>query len=166
MFTKAIVRDPVPNYADGLTTGALGKPDYTRALRQHTAYCEALEACGLELTRLAADERFPDSTFIEDTAVIVQDLAANPPSAIQVILTRPGAASRVGEVESIKEALSVFCPQINSVHEPGTLDGGDVCEAGQHFFIGISERTNEAGAAQLTGLLSSRGYKTSCIDIG
>jgi len=165
MFTKAIVRDPVPNYADGLSTGALGKPDYARALRQHTAYCEALEACGLELTRLAADERFPDSTFVEDTAVIVQELAVGKASAIQVILTRPGAASRVGEMESIKEALSVFCPQLKSIHEPGTLDGGDVCEAGNHFFIGVSERTNEAGAEQLAELLTGCGCTSRLVDI-
>jgi len=165
MFSKAIIRPPGANYADGLTIVAPGKLDYTRALGQHTAYCEVLEACGLELTRLAADERFPDSAFVEDTAVIVRELAAGRTSAPQVILTRPGAASRIGEVESIKEPLSVFCPQLKSIHEPGTLDGGDVCEAAQHFFIGISERTNEAGAEQLAELLSGCGYTSSLVDI-
>lgn len=164
-----IVRPPGLNYADGLTGADLGAPDLKRALEQHQLYCEALERCGLELTRLETDERFPDSTFVEDTAVITRalthdssDLKVSPPMAI---LTRPGAASRAGEVEGVKVALSKFSPQMNSIHEPGTLDGGDICEAGNHFFIGISERTNAAGAQQLADLVSSYGYSSSFVDI-
>ena len=153
---RAIIRPPASNYADGLTRVDLGSPDYQRALRQHAAYCEALERCGLELTYLEADELNPDSTFVEDTAVLV------PAGAI---LTRPGAASRMGEVQSIRETISGFYSQINSILEPGTLDGGDVCEVGNHFFIGISERTNEAGAGQLVELLASYHYTSSLIDI-
>jgi len=156
MFSKAIVRLPATNYADGLTTVAPGVPEYARALRQHSAYCEALEQCGLELTHLEADEEYPDSTFVEDTAVLVLRGA---------ILTRPGAASRMGEVGSINKTLSRFYSQINSIHEPGTLDGGDVCEAGNHLFIGISARTNEVGAGQLAELLASYGYTSSFVDI-
>ena len=165
MSSKAIVRPPGANYADGLTGVDLGSPDYARARRQHAQYCEALEECGLELTRLGADERYPDSTFVEDTAVIIGVLPDSRPSAPLAILTRPGAASRRGEVESIKEALSPFCPQIRSIREPGTLDGGDICEAGNHFLIGISERTNEAGAQQLAELLTSYAYTSCCVDI-
>jgi len=134
----------------------LGTPDYERARQQHAAYCEALERCGLELTHLEVDERYPDSTFVEDTAVLI------PAGAI---LTRPGAASRMGEVESIRETLSRLCPRIASIQEPGTVDGGDVCEAGNHFFIGLSDRTNEAGAGQLAELLASYGYTSSTVDI-
>ena len=183
MFSRAIVRFPGANYTDGLTRGDLGVPDYARALRQHAAYCEALERCGLKLTRLEADERYPDSTFVEDTAVLVQKPAREQglarldlleqdqalpngrASAIVCILTRPGAASRAGEVESIKDVLSQSCPRMHSIQEPGTLDGGDICEAGNHFFIGISERTNEAGAQQLAELLASNGYNSSFVDI-
>jgi dimethylargininase len=149
MFTKAIVRPPGATYAEGLTTMDLGAPDYTRALQQHEVYCGALEKCGLTLTRLEADERYPDSTFVEDTAVVTGRCA---------ILTRLGAASRVGEVKSIASALSQFYCQLHWIQEPGTLDGGDVCEAERdarsHFFIGISQRTNEAGAEQLGGWLA------------
>jgi dimethylargininase len=134
----------------------LGTPDYERARQQHAAYCEALERCGLELTHLEADERYPDSTFVEDTAVLI------PAGAI---LTRPGAASRMGEVGSIGETLSRLCPPIASIQEPGTVDGGDICEAGNHFFIGLSDRTNEAGAGQLAELLASYGYPSSTVDI-
>ena len=160
MFTKAIVRPPGATYAEGLTTMDLGAPDDTRALQQHEAYCGALEECGLTLTRLEADERYPDSTFVEDTAVVTGQCA---------ILTRPGAASRVGEVKSIASALSEFYSQLHWIQEPGTLDGGDVCEAERgarnHFFIGISQRTNEAGAEQLGAWLASYGFTSTFIDV-
>lgn len=165
MFSKAIVRPPCARFAEGLTTVDLGAPNYSLALQQHVAYCDALEKCGLTVTRLEADERFPDSTFVEDTAVIVG--ARQKPAREQglAILTRPGAASRAGEVESIAEVLATFSLRLSSIEEPGTLDGGDVCEAEGRFFIGISERTNEAGAQQLAKLLSSYGYTSSFIDI-
>src|SRR5712692_11344900 len=103
MFTRAIVRPPAPNFAQGLTTSRLGAPNYERALRQHEAYCAALEQCGLTLTRLPPDPNYPDSTFVEDTAVLVthnQGTRATEPNddvdgrfnpLTQVVLTRPGA---------------------------------------------------------------------------
>jgi dimethylargininase len=156
MFTKAIVRPPAANFAAGLTTIDLGAPNYARALQQHEAYCDALEDCGLTLTRLEPDEGYPDSTFVEDTAVVTNRGA---------ILTLPGATSRVGEVESIAAALSRSYPELHSIREPGTLDGGDICEAGNHFFIGISQRTNEAGTQQLAVWLASHGFTSSFVDI-
>lgn len=170
MFSRAIVRPPCARFAEGLTTIDLGAPNYARALQQHEAYCAALEECGLTLTRLEADERYPDSTFVEDTAVIMRALpheqaSALATSATRAILTRPGASSRAGEVESMAEVLSRFFSELHSIQEPGTLDGGDVCEAGDHFFIGVSERTNEAGAHQLARLLASHGYTSSFVDI-
>lgn len=156
MFTKAIVRRPSATFASGETTVDLGKPDFNRALRQHEAYCEALESCGLELIRLPPDDKYPDSTFVEDTAVLT------PPAAV---LTRPGATSRLGEVESIAPVLGQYFGTICSIEEPGSVDAGDVCEAGDHFFIGISRRTNEHGAKQLAHILGSLDYTTSLIDI-
>lgn len=153
---KAIVRPPSANFADGLTTVQLGAPDYARALEQYEAYCAALETCGLTLMRLKADDVHPDSTFVEDAAVLTERCA---------VLARPGAASRVGELTSIKNALRPFYSSIRFIEEPGTLDGGDICEAGNHFFIGISERTNEAGAQQLAELLASVDYTSSFVDI-
>ena len=97
MFTNAIARVPSTNFADGLTTVDLGVPDYALALRQHGAYCCALTACGLDVTVLPADERFPDSTFVEDAAIMLTGGA---------ILARPGAPSRSDEVESISAELS------------------------------------------------------------
>lgn len=164
-LTGAIVRPPGRSLVAGLTTAGLGTPGYAKALQQHSAYCEALETCGLILTRLAPDERFPDSTFIEDTAVLVRCFAKGRDSAITAILTRPGAPTRAGEVELSARVLAQLCSEVFSLATPGTLDGGDICEAGDRFFIGISERTNEAGAQQLATLLTSAGYASAFIDI-
>jgi dimethylargininase len=155
-FTRAIVRSPPPNFADGLTTVELGPPNYERAMAQHGAYCAALARCGLAVIKLPADRRYPDSTFVEDTAVLTPRGA---------ILTRPGASSRLDEVSGIKDGLSEFFPSMLAIQPPGTVDGGDVCEAGEHFFIGISTRTNEMGAHQLAELLASFGYTSSFVDI-
>lgn len=157
MFRHAIVRPPAPNFADGLTTVDLGRPDVAKALAQHDAYCRALEESGLALTRLPADPHFPDSTFVEDTAVITVRGSA--------ILTRPGAPSRSGEVVAIEEALASRFPRLLRIEAPGTVDGGDIDEAGEHFFIGVSRRTNEEGARQLARLLAADGYTSSLYDI-
>jgi dimethylargininase len=151
-----IVRPPGSNFAAGLTTVDLGRPDHERALSQHAAYCDALERCGLALTHLAPDLRHPDSTFVEDTAIV---------TARGAILTRPGAASRSGEAEAMRGPLSKFYAEFAEILAPGTLDGGDVCEAGGHFFIGVSERTNEEGARQLAALLTRMGFTAGVVDI-
>ena len=106
MLSRAVVRPPSANFAEGLTSVRLGAPVYARALKQHEAYCAALEQCGLELVRLEADERYPDSTFVEDVAVITERGA---------ILTRPGAPSRTGEVAGVKEALAQFYSTLSSI---------------------------------------------------
>ena len=156
MFRRAIVRPPAPNFADGLTTVDLGVPDVAKALEEFEQYCEALAGCGLELVRLIADPRYPDSTFVEDTAILTENGA---------VLTRPGAPSREGEVAAIQEAVSWFFPQPARIEAPGTVDGGDICEAGNHFFIGLSERTNEEGARQLAAHLERLGSTSATVDI-
>ena len=156
MLTNAIVRPPGTDFAEGLTTVDMGAPVLEKAVEQHERYCEALQRCGLILTRLEAALSYPDSTFVEDTAILTDRCA---------ILTRPGANSREGEVPSIKEVLVRFYPSFHVITPPGTLDGGDVCQAGDHFFIGISGRTNEEGARQLAGFLEQERYTATCIDI-
>ena len=156
MFTKAIVRPPGSNFATGLTRVDLGSPDLARALKQHEAYCDALELRDLEIIRLAPDEDHPDSTFVEDTAVL---------TARGAIITRPGAASRLGETASIEPVLRQHFDKVQFIREPGTVDGGDVCEADDHFFIGVSRRTNEEGARQLASVLNSFDYSSSLIDL-
>jgi dimethylargininase len=155
-FTRAIVRPPSATFADGLTSAGLGAPDLPVALAQHAAYVAALEACGLAVTTLPPDDRFPDSTFVEDTAVLARGLA---------VFCRPGAPTRSGEVESIRPAVEAAFPSSASIEAPGTVDGGDVCEAGDHVFIGISERTNEEGARQLAAHLLPRGLASTLVDV-
>ena len=156
MFKYAIVRPPSTSFAQGLTTADSGQPDLSLALQQHSAYCAALERCGLTLTVMEPDPRFPDSPFVEDTAVLTTQSA---------ILAHPGAASRRGEVSSVAQSLTQFYSSLHTIQPPGTLDGGDICQADDHFFIGISERTNEEGAQQLAGILEQDGYSSSFVDI-
>jgi dimethylargininase len=156
MFTKAIVRSPCVNFASGLTSVDLGRPDLEKAQQQHQAYCDALASCGLELIRLPPGDQHPDSTFVEDTALLTLRGA---------VLTRPGDNSRRGEVQSIAPIVRDYFGNVHSIEPPGTVDAGDVCEAGEHFFIGISRRTNAGGARQLASLLHSFGYSSSLIDI-
>lgn len=156
MFTRAIVRPPAAIFAEGLTSAELGPPDFAKALEQHARYCATLEFCELHLITLPADAEFPDATFVEDTAIVTDDFA---------VLARPGAPTRRGEVARIEPALAGCFGDVHAILAPGTLDGGDVCQADDHFFIGLSERTNEIGARQLAGLLARKGYTSSLIDI-
>lgn len=156
MFTRAIVCIPGSNFDAGLTTAEFGAPLLDLVLEQHRRYCNALSECGLALTTLEADLRFPDSTFVEDTAIL---------TARGTVLTRPGAASREGEVDAIRPAVLNFFPSPLTIERPGTVDGGDICEAGEHFFIGLSHRTNEEGARQLAAHLAGFGYTSSVIDV-
>lgn len=105
---------------------------------------------------LPPDERYPDSPFVEDPAIVTKRGA---------VIARPGTPTRLGETDDIRRALVHHYSEINTIVAPGTVDGGDVCEAGDHFFIGLSRRTNEAGAAQLAHILESYGYSSSLIDI-
>lgn len=154
MFSKAITRRPSPDFGDGITTAGLGAPDYDLALDQHSAYCAALQSLGLDLIVLEYDSVYPDSVFVEDTAVITEKMA---------VITRPGDPRRLGEEVSIAQTLSLF-RELHVIESPGTLDGGDVMRAEDHFFIGRSERTNVEGALQLSSLLSRFGYTSSIVD--
>jgi dimethylargininase len=154
--THALLRLPGDNFAQGLTQSGEAAPDPALTLAQHQHYRQALEAAGLALTVLPADPRHPDGCFVEDTALL---------TARGAILTRPGAPPRRGEVDAVEAALSHAWPEFARIGAPGTVDAGDVCEADGHFLIGLSARTNEAGAAQLAGLLGDLGYRADLLDI-
>ncbi|GKV70477.1 dimethylargininase [Sporosarcina sp. NCCP-2716] len=156
MFTNVIVKKPGKSYVTGLTTSDLGTPDYDRLLTQHAAYVQALEKCGVAVTELEASEEFPDSTFVEDAAVLTSDFA---------VVTNPGADSRNGEIVEIEAVLKKFYRKFYFIQSPGTLDGGDVLQAEDHFYIGISDRTNEEGARQLKEILESEGYEAEIIPL-
>jgi dimethylargininase len=140
----------------GLTEASLGQPDYAEALRQHDTYIEAMKQCGVEVTIMEAEEQYPDSTFIEDTAVLTQKCA---------IVTNPGAPSRNGEKKKVAEVLTKFYKNIETISSPGTVDGGDVMMVDQHFYIGLSQRTNRDGAAQFIAALEKHGYTGSMVSL-
>ena len=156
MFSKAIVRAPSESFADGLTSVDLGVPVFETALVQHRAYCEALVRCGLRVIELEPDAAYPDSTFVEDTAILTDWCG---------VITRPGAPSRGGEIVSMTEILAQYYDKLDAVQPPGTIDGGDVCQVENHFLIGISDRTNEEGARQLSSYLQAAGFTSSHVDI-
>lgn len=155
-YMRAIVRPPPATFAAGISTAPACAPDLARALAQHRAYCEALTACGLTLTTLRADPAYPDSCFVEDPAIV---------TAKGAMVTRPGAPSRTGEADSVASALRSWDPDPVRMTPPGTLDGGDVCQVDGHFLVGLSGRTNEEGARQLTAFLETLGYRSSIVDI-
>ena len=151
MYGHAIVRKPGRNFAEGISTSGLGRPDFIKASLQHEAYREALRKSGLDITVLEADEHYPDGCFVEDTAVVTDEVA---------IIANPGASSRQGEEKGIAELLGRY-KTVEKIVFPGTLDGGDILRAGDHFYIGVSARTNPAGARQLSAILSKYGYSSS-----
>jgi len=154
--TKAIVRRPATSCADGLTTANLGRPDHTSLCHQHGAYVRELEALGLEVEVLEPLSEFPDAHFIEDAAVVLPEVA---------VVTRPGAAARRGEAAAVEPVLRCSHP-VERITEPGTLDGGDVLLLGRKLFVGLSERTDEEGAAQLGKIVGAHGYTSVSVDVG
>jgi dimethylargininase len=145
-FTRAIIRTVGRDAARGLTTAGLGAADLTTLKAQHAAYVEAL---GLEVTRLEALPECPDAYFVEDTAVLVPEVA---------VLTRPGAPSRRPEVDAMEPTLRSLFPVIHRLTAPATLDGGDVLQIDRRVYVGLSSRTNKEGAEQLKAALAPWGY--------
>jgi dimethylargininase len=156
MFTRAITRKPGPNAAQGLTTSNIGTPNFENLIRQHKAYIETLTNLGLEVIVLEAEPAYPDAYFVEDVAVVTPEVA---------VITIPGALSRQGEQETVEPILAQYRPT-KRIEPPGTVEGGDVLLVDKHCFIGISERTNATGAAQLGCFLEEHGYSWQPIPVG
>ena len=156
MFKNAIVRTPSQSMVNGLTSAKLGVPDYKKACIQHKDYIQALKSCGVQVTVLDAKEKFPDSTFVEDVALLTPECA---------ILCNPGAPSRKGEVEGIKSSIADFYAEIEEIKSPGTVEAGDIMMVGSHFYIGISERTNSEGAKQMISILQKYGMSASVVSL-
>ena len=151
-FNHVIVRRPCKAMVEGITSGLYpGKPDYALALKEHDSYIEALKQCDVDVTVLEADERYPDSCFVEDPALITGKCA---------IITNPGAASRNGEKNEIISAIRKFFDDdhIEYIQDPGTLEGGDVMMVGDHFYVGRSARTNEVTLEKVLHLKTGVNY--------
>jgi len=155
-FTTAITRTPGKNFAEGLTTSNIGASSYEVIFKQHSAYIDTLKAIGLEVIVLDEQPDYPDAHFVEDTCVVTPDVA---------VITRPGAIPRRGEEDTIEPVLDRY--RITTrIAAPGTLDGGDVLRVGAHFFIGLTERTNEDGAGQLGKILQEYGNSWETMPVG
>ena len=122
--------------------------DVNRARAQHEQYCESLRGLGLDLISLPEEPDLPDSVFVEDTAIVLDEAA---------VLTNPGADSRKPEVDSVARALGPH-RRLLRITSPATLDGGDVLTVGKQIFVGITLRSNAAAVEQLRALLNPFGY--------
>ena len=129
--------------------------DFARATAQHHAYEQALVTLGCQVLSLPAQLTQPDSVFVEDAAIVLDEIA---------IVTRPGAPSRRPETTSIAEALTAY-RRIWFVEAPGTLEGGDVLRLGKHLFVGVSGRTNQSGIMQLRAVGWEHGYTVMAVPV-
>jgi dimethylargininase len=122
--------------------------DLDRARAQHRQYEACLTELGCQVLSLPAEPDLPDSVFVEDAALVLDELA---------VIMRPGAASRRPETASIAKALSPY-RKLSRIEEPGTMDGGDVLRIGRAIFVGLSYRSNAAGVEQLCAIVEPCGY--------
>ena len=129
--------------------------NFNRAVEQHTAYERALEDLGCSVVRLPATPDLPDSVFVEDTAVVLPELA---------IITHPGAPSRRPETKSVAEELHSRRP-VAFIRDPGTMDGGDVLRVGKQIYVGNSSRTNMDGISQLAKIVFPLGYTVRAVTV-
>lgn len=129
--------------------------DVAKAIEQHRCYERCLEGLGARVVTLPADARYPDGVFVEDPALVLDEIA---------IMTRMGAESRRGEGESIARALAEYRP-LQWIREPGTLEGGDVMRIGKTLYVGQSRRTNEEGIARLGEFIAPFGYQLIAVPV-
>jgi dimethylargininase len=129
--------------------------DAALAREQHAAYESALASLGCEIRRIPADDRYPDAVFVEDTAIVLDELA---------VMTRPGAESRRGELDAVAAILGEYRTLVR-IEAPATIDGGDVLQVDDVLYVGRTPRTNDEGIAQLREILAPYGYRVAGIDV-
>jgi dimethylargininase len=155
MFT-AITREVSASINDCELSFHARKPiDVAKAIAQHKAYQECLAGLGVRVVSLPAELELPDAVFVEDPAVVVEEVA---------VISIMGRPSRRPEASSIADALSRYRP-ITFLREPATLDGGDVLRIGRRVFAGLSQRTNREGIAQLRDLLQAFDYQVQPVEV-
>jgi dimethylargininase len=129
--------------------------DLSTAQAQHRAYEDRLVELGCQILRLPVEPDLPDSVFVEDTAIVLNEVA---------VITRPGAASRRPETASVAHALAAY-RELFHIEPPGTIDGGDILRVGRTLFAGLSSRSNEAGLEQLRTHASRFGYTLKPVEV-
>lgn len=154
--TLAITRAISPRFNECELTHLDRSPiDLELARVQHHDYEQALRSLGVEVHSLPAEADFPDSVFVEDTALVLDEVA---------ILTRPGADSRKAEVESIAQALAPY-RKLARIEAPGTVDGGDILRLGKHIYVGLTTRSNQSAMEQMQSALAPYGYIVSGVPV-
>jgi dimethylargininase len=154
-FNSAIVRSPGNSVVNGLRAGSGPAPAFETIVAEHESYVAALRNAGVQVTALEPLEQLPDSIFVEDPALVFSDAA---------VLLRPGAPSRFAEAQELSGTLAAQFPNVHQLAQ-GRVDGGDVLVTPGRLFIGLSTRTNKAGAAALQILLDSIGRPSEVVDI-
>jgi dimethylargininase len=153
---RALTRDVSPALADCELSFLDREPiDVPRAVAQHQAYCDALSSLGLDVVRLPADAALPDCCFVEDVAVVVDEVA---------VIASMGALSRRGEIPAVERALAAD-RAISRITLPASLDGGDVLVVGRRVLVGRSARTDAAGAEALASALAPYGYRVTPVPV-
>ncbi len=149
-FSHAIVRAPSRSIVEGLRAADIGTPDLALFRRHHALYVTTLRSSGAEVIELEPLEDFPDSVFVEDTALCLPDLA---------VVMRPGAPSRLGEAPAMAPALGELYDRVLTIEGPGFIEGGDILTTESEILVGRSARTDSDGVAELRRLLEPEGYK-------
>jgi len=156
-MSQALVRRPSPQLATGLVTHIERQPvNVDLALRQWQAYVDAFAACGWTTTEVPPAEDCPDSVFVEDALVMFEDLG---------VITRPGAPTRLPEIDVVPEIVATLGLESARIAAPGTLDGGDILKVGSDIYVGSGGRTNAEGVRQLRGILEPRGYAVIAVPV-
>ena len=148
-FTHALTRAPAASITDGLRAVDTGAPDLETFRADHAAYVAALRSTGAEVEVLDPLEAFPDSVFIEDSALCLPEAA---------IAMRPGAPSRFGEGEAIRPDLARHYREVRTLQGPGFIEGGDILMTEREILVGRSARTDAEGVAELRGVLKDYGW--------
>jgi dimethylargininase len=151
----ALLREVSPSFADAIVAHGGHRPDVALATEQHGLYRRALEAAGYAAEVMAGTPDHPDCVFIEDTAVVIGEVA---------VATRPGAEERRGEVGPVTDRLAQSMP-VRTMNEPGTLDGGDVMVMNGTVYVGRSSRSNDSGIEQLADIAATQGMSLVSVPV-
>ena len=149
-FKRAVIRKPGRSVVNGLRSVDHGAPDFSLLRKQHDDYAKALRTAGADIVVLEPQEDLPDALFVEDTALCLPR---------GVILMRPGAPSRMGEIDAISDYLTPLFKRVSKIGGPGTIEAGDILTTPREVLVGQSARTNAQGIAELARILMEWGYK-------
>ncbi len=154
-FSHAVVRAPAESVVAGLRAVDQGAPNLSTFQRHHADYVTALRSTSALVTELPELESFPDSVFVEDTALCLPEVA---------VIMRPGAPSRLGEAAAMSATLTALYPEVLQIEGPGFIEGGDILTTEREILVGLSERTDQAGVDELALLLSPWDYALRIVE--